>query len=156
MKISTMLAGIILLLGLFSIAYCQSMGVVDLVDRFKTSTDIQRKELQEQYKYQTMDLEGIVQNVKEWKKFDDRTDTGMLYYKVIANPQRTSKGNIYTVSIYYKDVNKVKGISEGQKIKTKGALLNIVDNLDTISISFFADRLNDEDKMLFNKDIVGD
>ncbi|MEW5758702.1 MAG: hypothetical protein AB1755_04435 [Candidatus Omnitrophota bacterium] len=155
-KFKVKVVAVLFLLTTISIAYCQKIEIPDLVDRFKASTDIQQKTLKEQYRYETMDAKGQVENVVEWKKFDERTDKGQMYYKLITKPQKTSQSNTYTLLLYFKNIDEVKDMNEGQNIVAECVFLDIADDMDTVSVSLFADDFTKEDKIMFDTLSIGD
>ena len=133
-----------------SLAYCDEISIGELVDQYKNATDVQRTELENHFLGKKMMASGMIENVGEYNFFDVNTDTGEMYYKVMARQQETAGKTPYQVLFIYKDKDKVKDMGRGERIEKEGTIINIIDERLQISVWLYEDELTSKDKQLFN------
>lgn len=132
-----------------SFSYCETISVDDLVARYINATEVQRRQIEAEYRYNTITASGIIKDVIDWNTFDEKTGTSGHYYKVITEPQAAKAGISYEISILYKDKAKVESFSKGQEIKIDGTFIKIINEIDLLSILVYTDELTPEDKVMF-------
>jgi hypothetical protein len=131
----------------------EAMEIDDLVNQFQPLTDVQRDEFRSVHYYENISVSGVVMNVEPWNMFDERTDMGMLYYRVVTAQKTSSKGVPYEILIFYKDKSKVEGLSEGSTISVTGPIIKILDQRLLFSVWVYAGELTAEDKTMFSAGI---
>lgn len=132
-----------------SFAYCQTVNINDLLKEYNNATEVQKQEVIDTYKYKTIAVSGIIEDVADCASFDERADKPGNYYKVVTKPQMQESGASYYVTIFYKDKSSVESLVKGQKINTSGVFVKIIDDPGLLSIWVYADELTPEDKVMF-------
>ncbi|MBI4708065.1 MAG: hypothetical protein HY761_09100 [Candidatus Omnitrophica bacterium] len=135
------------LLPVFS--FCQTMNVDDLIGQYSKATEIERGQIEDTYRYKEISSNVTIKDVIDWATFDERTDKGEHFYKVVTEPQMSKAGIPYGILIFFKDKNKVEQFVKGQKIETTGSLIKIVDEVGSFSVWLYAGGLTPEDKIMF-------
>jgi len=133
-------------------SYCEAAGLDEIVGQYNSATEVQRPQVEGQYRYKQVPVDGMIKDVLGWDEFDERTDRGGQYYKVVTLPKVTSGGVMYDIQIFYKDKASVKPLSKGQVIELEATLLKIVDNIGSYTVWVFGDKLSDEDKAMLELD----
>lgn len=132
-----------------SLAYCEAVSVDELVTKYIDATEIQRQQIETDYRYKTISVSGIIKDVIAWNTFDERTGAAGHYYKVITEPQAVKSGIYYEIAVLYKDKAKAESFSRGQMIKTDGIFIKIINEINLLSILVCIDELTPEDKVMF-------
>jgi hypothetical protein len=147
--IKSIFAAVIFLTLTASFSYCETISVDDLVARYIGATEVQRQQIESEYRYKAISVSGVIKDVVDWNTFDEKTDTPGHYYKVITEPKTAKAGISYEISILYKDKAKVEPLSKGQEIKTDGTFIKIINEINLLSILIYTEELTPEDKVMF-------
>lgn len=132
-----------------SFSYCETITIDELVNQFSHATDVQKSQLDKHYKYEKINVSGTIKNVEPWNTFDERTDVGRHYFKVIMEPRKTADGIPYEILVFYKDKDKVKALDKGQELQLEGTYLKIIDQRLIYSVWVYAEELSAEVKQAF-------
>jgi len=147
--IKSVFAAVLFLTVAASFSYCETVSVDELVARYIDATEVQRQQIEAEYRYKTIAVSGVIKDVVDWNTFDEKTDTSGHYYKVITEPKTAKSGISYEISILYKDKAKVEPLSKGQEIKVGGTFIKIINEINLLSILVYTDELTPEDKVMF-------
>ncbi|MCX5678697.1 MAG: hypothetical protein NTY76_06275 [Candidatus Omnitrophica bacterium] len=147
--IKSIFAAVLFLTLASSFSYCETISVDELVTRYVNATEVQRQQIESEYRYKTISVSGTIKDVIDWNTFDEKTDTAGHYYKVITESKTAKAGISYEISILYKDKAKVEPLSKGQEIKTDGTFIKIINEINLLSILVYTDELTPEDKVMF-------
>lgn len=131
------------------VARCEAITMEELVDQYQHATDLQKRELEKNFIGQRITGSGVIENVGEYNFFDINTDTGENYFKVLTRQQETMAKTPYQVVFLYKDKDRVKDMSRGQRIEKEGIIINIVDERLDIAVWLYEEELTAKDKELF-------
>ncbi|MDD5634940.1 MAG: hypothetical protein PHW46_06665, partial [Candidatus Omnitrophica bacterium] len=80
--IKKIFAVILFLTAAVPFCYCESITVDELIAQYSQATDIQRAQIESTYKYKTISVSGVIENVENWDIYDERNETKGRYYKV--------------------------------------------------------------------------
>jgi len=133
-KILGLTLTLFLLIILLSFKSEANTSVESLVDKFMSLTEVQQKSYAER-------IEGSI-IVYGSGRIEDVTDSSWLdiyeeaegYYRVIIEPQETSKGNLYDIIFCFKDLDEVKNFNKGDRIRKVGKLLKITNWRGWVSV----------------------
>jgi len=130
-------------------SYCETITIDELVNQFSHATDVQKAQLEKHYRYEKLNVDGIIKNVEPWDTFDEKTDVGRHYFKVVTEPKKTADGIPYEILVFYKNRDKVKALDKGQEIRLESAYLKIIDQRLIYSVWVYAEDLTPEVKEAF-------
>lgn len=130
-------------------SFCQDISIENLVDKYNSDTDIQKKAVVSEYLGKNITVSGVVSDASDENTFDVVNDITRHYYKITTDVANTPAGNPYRAILIYKDINKVKDIDKGQKVSFAGNIIRVVDERLYLSVWLSADVLTAEEKELF-------
>ena len=153
MKYAAKITLMVFLLSFFYLrsAFTQTVGVAELVDQIKQSTEVQGAELIGQYKGKKLSGGGVVLDVKQYNAFDERTVKNQAYYEVITEVQKTAQGNPYQVVFFYKNKDDAAGINKEQKLNQKGIVLKIFDTRLWVAVWLYQGEYGPEEEVMFQE-----
>lgn len=132
-----------------SLSYGQEIKILDLINRIKQSTEVQRIEIVKQYKGKNISASGVVSDVRPYNAFEEITDKNLAYYQILTEVQDTPQGYPYQVVFFSKDKDMVDGISKGQSLDLKGSILKIFDTRLWIEIWIYTGEYGPEEERVF-------
>ncbi|MDD5495648.1 MAG: hypothetical protein PHP46_00940 [Candidatus Omnitrophica bacterium] len=147
--IGSTLAVVAFLVFSASFSYCLVVEPEIFVDEYNAATDLQRAQMDDQYRYVEMNVSGTIKNVEDWDTFDERTDTSRHYYRVTLDTTASPKGVPYEILIFSNDKDKVSMLNRGEKMHFTGTFLKIIDQRLLYSIWVYNGELTEEDKVMF-------
>lgn len=148
-RIAQVFLGLFFAAAVFSFVYAEELQMDVIVDRFKEATDVQRRQLREDYAGRRILGVGTVDNVRDYNTFDEVNDIERHYYEVINVIRKTPKGTPYKLIFLYKDLDKVKGLDKGQMIERSGNILRIIDDRLWVSVWLYEEEWTPEEKAQF-------
>lgn len=120
----------------------------ELAGQFNGATDVQKSELENNFRYKIVSVSGIVENAEQWNTFYEPNDTSAVYWRVTTARKPLAGGAYYNVMIFYKDEAQIKDLNKGQPISMEGPLLKIIDDAMMYSVCIFAGEPSESDKAM--------
>ncbi len=150
-KAGILAIALLLVTVLSSTGFTQSIGLTELVDKFKQATDLQRGDMVNAYFGKDFEAEGVVYNVEDYNFFNEKKDFLKKYYKITTDTQTTPSQTPYQVNFLFIDPDEAKDIIKGQTLKKSGPLIRLADERLFISVWLFDGALTPEEKELFQQ-----
>ncbi len=138
-------------LGAQGLSYSQAIDIGKLADDFQAATDLQKNQMTQDNLDKDISAEGIVENAGEYDFFDTVNDVKGTYYQVITQQQKTKNNIPYQVVFLFKDKDRAKDVSKGQKINRSGKLIKLDDERLQIAVWIYCGEMTESDKTLFKQ-----
>jgi len=133
------------------LSYAEATDIQGLVTSFYKATDLQREGILQSNLGKDISGSGAISNVGEYDFFDTGTDFKATYYQVSTALQKTKNNIPYQLIFLFKEKDKVKDLNKGNKFKSEGKVIRILDERLQITVWLLCADLTEKEKSLFNQ-----